>query len=391
MTSLLMVKMYSLESLRKRKIYLYGIGKLGKKIYDQLEFMGVEVYRIVVSDKKNLPEKYHGVSIDRYEINNICNGALVILAIPDSASGSVERDLTARNIDYLLWNEKKFESLWLEVEHGFIDRRKKNKKVLFILAGYKTFLWEKIFKRVKEYKPDDVEVCILSSGIYSDELAKIASENNWSYLYTNINSVTLIQNIAYSKYDYCSWIYKMDEDIFLTQNSLAKLYDSYIKFEKNEPYHVGVVAPLIPLNEHCCRYILGKYSCINDFEKRYGKLYHGGDGMIINNVDVAPYMWGKYKTLPNIDTMNDECTSDISYSLCATRYNIGLILFHRRLWEEMYGFTVSGGADMGADEEELCSWCVKMSRPIMVTHNTVVGHFSFAPQEESMKSVIGER
>lgn len=383
-----MKKMNNLELLKKRKIYLYGIGKLGKKIYDQLEFMGVDVHKIMVSDKKNLPEKYHGVSLEKYEVNHICGDALVILAIPESVSKSVERDLKARGIDCLLWNKKIFEGLWLEVEHGFIDRRQYGKKVLFILAGYKEFLWKNVFERVKKYKPGDIEVCILSSGIYDEKLAEIASENKWSYLYTKLNSVTLIQNIAYSKYDYCEWIYKMDEDIFLTQNSLYRLYDSYRRFEQNEPYHVGVVAPLIPLNEHCCRYILEKYDCIDDFENRYGKLYYGGDGMIINNIDIAPYMWGKYQSLPSIDAMNVDCMTDLSYSLCATRYNIGLILFHRSLWEEMHGFTVTGGADMGADEEELCSWCVKMSRPIMVTHNTIVGHFSFGPQENNMLKYI---
>lgn len=110
--------------------------------------------------------------------------------------------------------------------------------------------------------------------------------------------------------------------------------------------------------------------------------------MIINNIDIAPYMWGKYQSLPSIDEMNTDSITDISYSLCATRYNIGLILFNRSLWEEMYGYTVSGGVDMGADEEELCSWCVKMSRQIMVVHNTIVGHFSFGPQEKNMMKYI---
>ena len=72
----------------------------------------------------------------------------------------------------------------LKGKYKFINRSKNNKKMCMILAGYKTFSYEIVFKRIKKFVPKDVDVCILSSGIYSEELAKISEKNNWSYLST---------------------------------------------------------------------------------------------------------------------------------------------------------------------------------------------------------------
>lgn len=377
--------MISIEELRKRKIYLYGIGKLGKKNLEQLRFFQIEVQGILVSEEKNLPGSYQGIAIEKFGKRPIPKDALVLVNVPQKAIEEVSNKLIAQKVDYLVWNTQNLEELWLQAEHRFDDRRQYKDKVLFILAGYKEFLWDKVFKRVEKYVPKDTEVCILSAGLRNERLERMAADRNWSYLSTSINSVTLIQNIAYSKYSDYNWIYKMDEDIFLTENVLSKLFDAYERIEKNEPYHIGVVAPLIPLNEHCCRYVLEKFGCLEDFEKRYGNLFFGGDGMLINTVDIAPYLWGKYETVPDIDTMNERCQDDKSFSLCATRFNIGLIMFNRSLWEDMYGFSVSGGTDLGADEEEMCAWCTVMSRPIIVSHDTLAGHFSFVPQEENMR------
>lgn len=374
--------------LKNERVYLYGIGRLGKKILGLLEFFNVTVKGILVSDCKRLPNKYHGIKIEQFNLANIEKDSFIIIAVPDSIIDDVVDKVKHKQLKYLVWDNEKFEESWLQVSHRFIDRRSNKDKVLFILAGYKEFLWNDVFERVEKFLPDDIEVCILSSGVYCDVLEKRACSNGWSYLSTNINSVTLIQNLAYSIYKDYSWIYKMDEDIFLTQGAIEGLFSAYNEVKDVKPYHIGVIAPLIPLNEYSCRYILHKYGCLEDFEHRFGKLYFGGDGRIINTKEIAPYMWGKYGNIPNIDYMMKDCIDDKEITTCATRYNIGFILFHRTLWEQMHGFFVSGGTDMGADEEELCAYCINMSQPIMVTHNVVVGHFSFGPQEQVMREYM---
>ena len=102
----------------------------------------------------------------------------------------------------------------------FEDRKKDFSKVCIVLAGYKPFLYNAIFGRIKKFIPEDIEVCIVSSGKYDNELSIIAEENNWSYLSIKKNCVTLAQNIAINLFKNAEYIYKLDEDIFVTDNYL---------------------------------------------------------------------------------------------------------------------------------------------------------------------------
>ena len=106
----------------------------------------------------------------------------------------------------------------LTKKYKFENRIKSKEKVCFILAGYKEFSYDIVFSRIKKFVPKDVEVCILSSGKYSEKLSKIASDNDWSYLSTKRNNVCLIQNVANSIFKDAKYIYKIDEDIFVTKH-----------------------------------------------------------------------------------------------------------------------------------------------------------------------------
>ena len=76
-------------------------------------------------------------------------------------------------------------------KYKFVDRKKDHNKLCIILAGYKEFLYEDVFSRIKKFISDDIDVCLVSSGLYSEKLDKIAEENNWSYVSTKKNKVTL--------------------------------------------------------------------------------------------------------------------------------------------------------------------------------------------------------
>lgn len=369
-------------------IWLYGIGRVGKKLCSFFETVGITVQGILVSDANNNPKRYNGIDVHPIARCLPDKNTLIIITVQGAAAQHIARDLDEYGYErYLIWNDKALREFWTSYPHQFIDRRKGMDKILFILSGYKHFLWTYVFDRVIRFLPEDVEVCLCSSGLFDEELNAVAEQNGWSYLSTEINSVTLIQNVAYSVYEDCTWFYKMDEDIFLTKDSLAKLHTAYIRASGTMPYHIGIMAPLIPLNEYGYRYVLQKYGCMDDFEERYGRAYFGGDGKIVNTPDIAPYMWGKYGTLPTIDEMATDFNTE-EFTVCATRFNIGLILFKRSIWEDMNGFTVTGSKDLGADEEEMCAWCSVYSRAIMVTHDVVAGHFAFGCQGVVMNQYI---
>jgi hypothetical protein len=279
--------------------------------------------------------------------------------------------------------------LWKSADYTFVDRRKNLDKCCFILAGYKEFLWDCVFERIEKFVPADVDVCILSSGIWSDRLSLIAEKNSWSYLATKVNSVTLVQNIAFAVYKYYKWVYKIDEDIFVTEGAFEHLMQGYREADSDSEYEVGISAPLIPVNGYGYRSILKKFGEISDFEDRFGKIKAGGNPIfqIEKNPECAVYMWDK---CPQLDIMNRSVKDDETYMICGVRFSIGFILMQHLFWENMQGFTVSGNPDMGTDEEELCASCINRSKAIIVNQNTVVGHFSFGRQTCRMQEYFNE-
>ena len=274
-------------------------------------------------------------------------------------------------------------------KYKFINRKNDNKKLCIILAGYKKFLWEDVFGRIEKYAPKDIDFCIVSSGLYSEDLAKIAEKNNWSYLSVKQNKVTLVQNIAINLHPKAKKIFKLDEDIFITENLFTQLEKTYDKMEKEGRYNIGFVAPLLPINGYANVNVLEKTGLIEEFDKKFGKAYHDGDGQapIIKNPDIAKFMWGETEEkLRDIDKLSKEFSEqEFSYSICSIRFSIGAILFSREIWENMGRFKVGLGTNMGQDEVQLCKYCMIESKAIIISENTVAGHFSYGPQTNAMK------
>ena len=274
-------------------------------------------------------------------------------------------------------------------KYKFIDRKKDNEKLCIILAGYKKFLWEDVFGRIEKYSPKDIDFCIVSSGLYSEELAKLAEKNNWSYLSVKQNKVTLVQNIAINLHPKAKMIFKLDEDIFITENFFSQLEDTYKKVEEEGRYNVGFVAPLLPINGYANVNVLEKTGLLDKFDAKFGKASHNGDGQapIIKNPEIAKFMWGETEEkLRDIDKLSKELSEqEFSYSICSIRFSIGAILFSRDIWEKMGRFTVGLGTNMGQDEVQLCKYCMIESKAIVVSENTLAGHFSYGPQTNAMK------
>lgn len=283
---------------------------------------------------------------------------------------------------------KRKESKRLTSKYTFESRMKGNEKVCFILAGYKDFCYDIVFGRIKKFVPKDVEVCILSSGKYSEELSNIAKENDWSYLSTKRNNVCLIQNVANSIYKDAKYIYKIDEDIFITKNFFNTLFKTYESCEQEGDYNVGLVAPMIPINGFSHVLILDRFNLREKFEKKFEKIKYaaGPDRMIENNPEVAKFFWGEDKIVPNIDEIDNIVSKDpFAYVACPIRFSIGAIMYSRKLWSDIGMFPVGSGADMGNDEIYLCFQAMKNSKGIIISKNTAVGHLSFGKQNKTME------
>lgn len=374
-------KIYNAES-----IWIYGIGVIGKRICQIFEFYNIKINGIIVSDKtQNLPS-YRGIEV--FNLEEVRDKhALIIVSANGKARQEIETHLKKNGYsNYIVWTDDILREIWKKSDYIFEDRQQGREKICLVLSGYKDFLWPIVYKRLKMFVPDDTEVCICSAGIYSKELSHVAKEYGWSYLSTSINSVSLIQNIAISIYDNARWIYKMDEDIFVTQNMFENIFGTYEKCESELPYKMGFVAPLILVNGFCYRHILDMYGRLDDFERKFGKAYVGGDSNfeIVKNPDAAKYMWGE-GGLPHLDTIAKELENNTDYLLANVRFSIGMILLKRDTWNAMQGYEVLGNRDLGVDEEDIGRYCMNESCAIVVAQNALAGHFSFGKQTSAMK------
>ena len=258
-----------------------------------------------------------------------------------------------------------------------------------ILAGYKPYLFEDVFARVKAFTPNQFDICITSSGLFDETLNQIAAENDWSYLSMAQNNIPLAMNAAIMVHDKAEFIYKMDEDIFVTNGcfeTLLKTYDYVLHYGH---YNVGFVAPLIPINGYGHIRVLEKLGLLETYEKTFERTLYGAQGhrMIEKSPEVAKFFWGEGGFVPSIDRMNAAFQiQKISYSICSIRFSIGLILFNREIWKYMGGWrVVPNKIGLGVDEDQICTFCMAYSFGIIVSENAVVGHLSFGKQNAAMK------
>lgn len=276
--------------------------------------------------------------------------------------------------------------------YKFINRGKGFRKLCLYLIGYKKDLWPEVVRRFKKFIPEDIDVCLISSGVYLNELEDLAKDNSWSYLSTRRNNVCLVQNIAINLFPKAELIYKIDEDIFLTEGTFEKMEHALEYVESNQPFHVGMVSPLLNINAYGYYRILEKIEKLSEYEKRFGKPYmeSGRKSPIESNIDLAKFMWGADGIVPNIDELNKMFTGALP-ALCPVRLSIGCILYKRSFWESFWRFPVLLGHGMGYDEAIMLAATLIISQVLIIAEDSVVGHFSYGSQTKEMMQFYRER
>lgn len=284
----------------------------------------------------------------------------------------------------------------IHAEYQFDDRRKKSKDLLVILAGYKEFVWESVFQRIKGYVPEEIDVCVVTSGLVSSQLKDMCRKYQWSYMSTKRNHVSLVVNLAIWLHPEAEFIYKIDEDIFVTRGIFETMKTTYLQVERDSDYEVGFVTPLIPVNGYGYVRILEIFGAEKSWEELFGEIKYTDcychHKAIHDNPKAAEFMWGGDNgQLPDLDFMADYLRNQVfKYSICPIRYSIGCILFHRNNWIRMGMFPVLEHSNMGADEEYLCKYCLMQARTMVVAENAVAGHLSYGPQHKVMERYYKE-
>lgn len=270
----------------------------------------------------------------------------------------------------------------------FTNRSQKSKYLCIVLAGYKEFFYPAFFGRLEKFMDVRLDVCIITSGLYSETISKICEKNKWSYLSTKENNVSLVQNVAISLHPNAKYIFKLDEDILITENYFEHMLIAYSLAKKSE-YDPGVIAPILPINAYGHLRVLEKLQLKKFYKENFEspRYIAGPSRMVESSANVAKFFWGEGEYIPSIDELNDKFWRDKKeIRPCPIRFSIGAILFEREFWESMGYFSVNkDGTSLGADEVEICTYGCIYSKPVMVSENIVVGHLGFGPQNAQMK------
>lgn len=371
-------------------LVIYGAGVEGKKLYRALKIRDIKVDCFAITDGNNkVEDTIDGVSVKFLsEIADKKEYATVIVATCSKYHFEITCNLYENGFkEVYCCNKDWYEELNEFNNYVFEDRRKNLSKMCMVLAGYKEFLWEDVFSRLKKFAPNDIDICILSSGIYNSQLSSMCEANNWSYLSTENNSVGVIQNMAIKLFKSADMIFKLDEDIFITENYFESMLTTYKYVCDHAHYDISFLAPLIPLNSYGYVRFLEKFGLEDVYKEKFGSFKYSAetDYKALSDPNVAKFFWGEGGVIDKIDNISKRLyNSHTNFSICPTRFSIGAILFSRDFWEEINHFKEEFPG-MGLDEKDLCCEGMLNSKVIVVNENILVGHFSFAIQTEGMK------
>lgn len=274
--------------------------------------------------------------------------------------------------------------------HRLEDRSRGSDRLVVLLAGYKSHLWDLTLPRLARFLPTDADICVASPGMWSDDLSVLAERRGWSYLSTAGNYPSLAENLAIRGHPAAEWILKIDEDIFIGEGFFERLVATYQRVEAEGAWWPGFVAPLLNVNGYSYVPFLEAVGAADAYRERFGPLVHAA-GPIPATDDGVAARWLWELTVPFDDVAARFAAEPPAYSLVPHKFSIGAVLLRREFWEQFRGFKVRpfvGG--IGVDEAHLCGVCTTFSRVMVVAHDVLGGHFSFAPQDTAMRTALSE-
>lgn len=274
----------------------------------------------------------------------------------------------------------------------FDNRAKGRNTLLLILAGYKPELWNHTLTRIAKHTANEqADLCVVCPGDppAAARLRELSAQYGWSFLQSHEDKLAHTQNLAVAAFPNVEWLAKLDEDMFVTAQWLEMLRGTYEHAERDGRYKVGFAAPLIPINGFGYRLMLELTGQLDEYIERFPNNPPVSASHFIGvheSPEIGEWLWRR--TAPIDQRASELAANNGGYSVCPHRFSIGAILMKRATWVELGGFTVADHGILGVEESELCKWCMEHSRAIVVSHSSLVGHFSFFPQWEHMVQLL---
>lgn len=273
------------------------------------------------------------------------------------------------------------------------DRRSGSRQLVVMLAGYKQPLWPFVFPRFAQAVPPGADVCIVSAGKFDPEINELAEEHHWSYLSTKTNDVSLIQNVAIRLHPEADTIIKVDEDIFLTPQTLSETIAYHGAVKSQGIVRPSATAPMLNVNGVCYRPLLRQLGLLEAYERQFGTARCATIGIrATDDAEAARWIWAH--TAPLEQTAAKLRRAAEPELMAPVQFSIGVIVFDRCFWDEIGFFPVKRHqiamrrSTLGADEEYICRMAMFYARPIVICQHALAGHFSFGSQYAGMLELL---
>jgi len=264
-------------------------------------------------------------------------------------------------------------------------------RLLIVVAGYKPSLWPITLQRLKTHVPPQTDICVVAPGKHVPELAAFCTAAGWSHLATRENRLSLAQNIAIEAHPTAKLIHKVDEDIVVSEGYCETLEAVLIHADRLGECDIGFVAPTLNVNGFSYRTFLKFIApeMLDEFKRQFGDARTSCVRTAAwANPLAAQFLWEQI--LPFDNTAARFRARPVGYDVCPHRFSIGAMLFRRRIWDEIGGFSIASERELGIEEADLCAFCCDQARLMLVSHQTLAGHVGFFPQTAHMLRWIAE-
>lgn len=225
---------------------------------------------------------------------------------------------------------------------------------------------------------------------------QFAKKYKFSFLKLEHDLLAQAQNTAIRLHPDAKWIFKIDEDILLSDNYFAKMKRAYSNALKDLYYPVSFLSPLINLNAGGFRRFLETIDKWGEFKEKFPSRYYFNlcslspeIDIIHQNTEAAKYIWKNSIPFDKVAKKIEE-RNQHKYSVCPIRMSIGAILFTREKWEEWGYFDVKGVGEMGAEERQVCAYSINSMQTIIIVEDVFVGHLGFYTQKETCHQFFDE-
>jgi hypothetical protein len=206
------------------------------------------------------------------------------------------------------------------------------------------------------------------------------------YLYEDL--LAQAQNTAIKLHPKAKWIYKIDEDIILSDHYFSKIKNGYSSAERSLFAQIGFVTPLINLNAACVSYFLDSIGKTDEMKEHFGDIHirfpkEVGDP-VHKSCDFAKWIWEQSMPFDVVSKKIEEINKGKIFQ-ANIRLSIGAILFTRQYWESIGCFDVADVGSMGVEEVQMNTFSFIYMQAIAIIGDTFAGHLGFYSQKQACK------